>query len=154
MYTKKTHWFLSLALAGILTGCGGSSSADTPEDTQETSQQMESNENDDSNGATSQMPSQDMPASSPANGFASHVMPILRDECQSCHGSNGRFTITDTQGTYNNIKALKGAMPDSALYLVDKGSGTVSHGGGAVIPAGSPEFTTLSDWANAGAPNN
>jgi len=86
--------------------------------------------------------------------FSSNVMSILNTKCKSCHGSNGRFTITTANATYSNISALKGSASAGGQYLLNKGSNTVSHGGGKVISTGSAEYTTIKAWVDASAPNN
>lgn len=86
--------------------------------------------------------------------FSANVMPILTGNCKSCHGSNGRFSVTSVGETYNNIQALKGSAKVSGQYVIDKGSNSVGHGGGSIIPASSAEYKTIQAWISAGATNN
>ena len=86
--------------------------------------------------------------------FGADVMPVLNAKCKVCHGSNGRFTITTTSSTYNNIVALKGSATAGGQYLLSKGSGTEGHGGGTVIATSSAEYATIKSWVDAGAANN
>jgi len=87
--------------------------------------------------------------------FNSNVLPLLTAKCKSCHGSNGKFTITTANATYANIAALKGgSAPAGALYLLSKSTNAIGHGGGKVISSGSAEYTTIKAWIDASAPNN
>jgi hypothetical protein len=89
-----------------------------------------------------------------AVSFNSTVLPILSAKCKSCHGSNGKFTITTANATYANISALKGSASAGGNYLLQKGSNSIGHGGGQVISTGSAEYTTIKAWVDASAPNN
>ena len=86
--------------------------------------------------------------------FNSNVLPILNAKCKSCHGSNGKFTITTANATYDNITALKGSSTAGGQYLLDKGSNTQGHGGGQVISTTSAEYTTIKAWVSENALNN
>ncbi|PTB83654.1 hypothetical protein C9926_01790 [Sulfurovum lithotrophicum] len=86
--------------------------------------------------------------------FNSNVMPILEAKCKSCHGFNGRFTITTANATYANISSLSGDAISGGTYLLDKGSNSVGHGGGTVISTSSAEYTTIKAWITEGALNN
>ena len=86
--------------------------------------------------------------------FNINVMPILKAKCKNCHGNNGRFKITTTDVTYNNIIALKNLTKASGEYILDKGSDTIRHGGGMVIKNSSNEYKTIKAWIDAGAKNN
>ena len=89
-----------------------------------------------------------------AVSFSSNVLPILTVKCKSCHGSNGRFTVTTANATYANISALKGSASAGGNYLLQKGSNSAGHGGGQVISTGSAEYTTIKAWVDSSAPNN
>jgi len=86
--------------------------------------------------------------------FSKNVLPILTAKCKSCHGSNGKFTVTTANATYTNIKALKGTASASGKYILDKSSNTVTHGGGQVISVSSAEYKTIKAWVDASALNN
>ena len=86
--------------------------------------------------------------------FNSNILPILQAKCKSCHGSNGRFTITTANATFANITALKGNAQAGGTYLLNKGSNTIGHGGGQVIPTSSAEYITIKAWVTEGALNN
>ncbi len=82
--------------------------------------------------------------------FSGHVMPILEAKCKACHGKNGNFEVTTPNATHANISAL----PGGAQYLLDKGTNTISHGGGGIIAPSSAEYTTIKAWITEGAANN
>ena len=103
---------------------------------------------------TSNCTNADGSSGSVAVSFNSNVLPILSAKCKTCHGSNGRFTVTSANATYANISALKGSTTAGGNYLLQKGSNSVGHGGGKVIATSSGEYTTIKAWVNAGAPNN
>ncbi len=87
--------------------------------------------------------------------FASAVMPVLITNCQSCHGSSGNLTITDTSSTYTNISInnfIDTVNVDNSSLLT-KALGT-SHGGGAVLNTTDASYQTLKDWISQGALNN
>jgi len=86
--------------------------------------------------------------------FSKNVMPILLAKCKTCHGSNGRFSIGSTNATYTNIAALQSPIKTAAQYLLNKGSNTINHGGGAVISGSSNEYKTIKAWVAEGALNN
>jgi len=89
-----------------------------------------------------------------AVSFNSNVLPILTAKCKSCHGSNGRFTVTTANATYANISALKGSASAGGNYLLQKGSNSAGHGGGQVISTSSAEYKTIKAWVDSSAPNN
>lgn len=87
--------------------------------------------------------------------FATEVMPILNN-CKSCHGSNGDFTVTDTAGTYANLSTnnfLDTATPANS-DLLTKAINTSSHDGGQQFTNTSTEYTTILKWIEEGASNN
>jgi len=86
--------------------------------------------------------------------FSKNILPILTAKCKSCHGSNGKFTVTTANATYANIKALKGTASASGKYILDKSSNTVNHGGKQVISVSSSEYKTIKAWVDASALNN
>jgi len=86
--------------------------------------------------------------------FNSNILPILTAKCKSCHGSNGRFTVTTANATYANISTLKGSATAGGQYLLDKSNNTIGHGGGQIISTSSGEYTTIKAWINNSAPNN
>ena len=158
---KLTNAYLvGIIAATLLVGCGGSGSSNNGNEGTGSeqvdngtgnggSQPVEPN-NGNGGGGTVTPP----PTTSASKKFGADVMPVLVAKCKVCHGSNGRFTITTTSSTYNNIKALKGAATTSGQYLLSKGSGTVGHGGGTVISTSSAQYATIKSWVDAGAKNN
>jgi len=176
---KLTNAYLvGIIAATLLVGCGGGSDSEANEGSNteqventsgndsetnegsnteqvdnttntETSQPIEPN-NGTGGGTTATPP----PTTSTSKAFGADVMPVLNGKCKVCHGSNGRFTITTASSTYNNIVALKGSAVSGGQYLLNKGSGTVGHGGGTVIATSSAEYATIKSWVDAGAANN
>ncbi len=91
------------------------------------------------------------PATTVCVSFNSNVMPILEARCKSCHGTNGRFSVTTTNATYAEITALQA---NGAQYMLDKAANTQAHAGGAIISPSSAEYTTIKAWITEGAMNN
>ena len=162
--TKITNrYIISLIAAGLLVGCGGSSGGGDSDNTGAT-EQTEQVENggstegsgDDMGGNTQTTNQQTTTSqnSTTAKTFTADVMPVLVAKCKSCHGDNGRFTITTPSATYANISDLKGSMAASGQYLLDKGSNTISHGGGTQIAKTSAEYATIKSWVDSGADFN
>lgn len=126
-------YIAGLIVATLLTGCGDSDDDDYKEapQTNEPTPTVEANKM-----------------------FTADVMPILNSKCKSCHGDKGRFTITSASETYANISDLQATMAEASQYLIDKGSNTIEHGGGYVIPTSSIEYATIKSWVDAGADLN
>jgi hypothetical protein len=99
--------------------------------------------------------------------FEDNITPLLsRFGCNSsgCHGKaegqNG-FKLSvfgyDPQADYKALvvesrgRRISAAAPDQSLLLL-KLAGTMPHGGGPRIHAGTPEFETMRDWIAAGVP--
>lgn len=86
--------------------------------------------------------------------FANSVLPVL-NSCKSCHGNNGRFTVTTAAATYDNITSFNGintATPSNSLLLT-KANG-VNHGGSTQLSTTSSGYITIKDWIIQGALNN
>ena len=128
-------YLTGLILAGFLVGCEGLGEDD------DDFKKAPAN-----NGPTPQVAANKM--------FTADVMPILNNKCKSCHGSKGRFSVSSASGTYANISDLQNTPKQSAQYLIDKGSNTMNHGGGYVIPTSSIEYATVKSWVDAGADFN
>ncbi len=79
--------------------------------------------------------------------FSTDVMPILENNCKSCHGSAGNFTVTTASETYTNIMSLTYGTTNK-----DKGDGDYSHGGGDKLNA--TEYQILESWIYAETMNN
>ena len=87
--------------------------------------------------------------------FSTDVLPILLT-CTSCHGNNGNYTVTDTNGTYNNITSnhfIDITIPENSRLLL-KATQSISHGGGERFDASSTAYTTIVTWITEGALNN
>ena len=162
MIKLTNAYLIGIIAASLLVGCGGGSDSEANEGAEgtnteqventtgnEDSQPVEPNNGND--GGTTATP----PATTSASKkFGADVMPILVGQCQSCHGSNGRFTVTSASSTYNNISALKSPVTAAGKYLLDKASGTIAHGGGVRFSASSTQYATIKSWVDAGAANN
>ncbi len=100
--------------------------------------------------------------------FSADIHPILRSNCQSCHGTtsnNGNLKIDDdATTTYNNIISTAPATsgytsfidktnPPNSL-LLEKAIGNLSHGGGQVLTINSTEYKAILTWIEQGAINN
>ncbi len=152
---KLTNTYLvGIITATLLVGCVGSdgSSADGGGSTTSTTTTTTTTASAPSTTTTTTA-SAPTTTTSASKKFGADVMPILIAKCKGCHGTNGRFTITTTTSTYNNIQALTGS-PAGGQRILQKGSGTIGHGGGTVITTSSAEYATIKSWVDAGAQNN
>lgn len=175
MLKIKNSYLAGLLLVGLLVGCGGgTSSSDNDNGASEQTESRNDNNNErteqsegrsdnnrgqqeveDNGGTGASTPNTPTaPPPSTAQTFTANVMPILNAQCKRCHGDNGRFSVSDTSGTYANISDLKGSVKVSAQYLLDKGSNTVGHGGGQVIAPSSMQYNTIKSWIDSGADFN
>lgn len=151
-------YLIGLVTASLLVGCGGSDS--DSDDNREVTEQMEQNEHAEENEQMEnhQQPTGNTGSNTQMTGasktFTADVMPVLTSKCKSCHGNEGDFTVTTPSATYANISDLKGSMVASGQYLLDKGSNTVSHGGGMQMPQGSAEYAIVKSWVDSGADFN
>ena len=142
---KLTNAYLvGIIAATLLVGCGGSTGSTD-------------------NGTGTSTPTASTPpattstppaTTSASKKFGADVMPILVAQCQSCHGSNGRFTVTSASSTYNNINAMKSPATAAGQYLLDKATNTIGHGGGVRFSTASSSYATIKSWVDAGAKNN
>jgi len=106
---------------------------------------------DDSAGDLAPAPGAANGCESPKDFFEQKLFPnVLSQKCATCHSEGGPAAGTrlvfskggDLAAAYEKAKALavaNGALP----MLVQKSTGATSHGGGAVIVAGSPEAAML-----------
>lgn len=165
-------YLIGLMTASLLVGCGGGGSdsdktetteqAENAGDTESTNDDTQPVEGENGTGGDTQIPTAPptptpMPTTQPtstAKTFNANVMPVLEAKCKSCHGDEGKFTITTASATYANISDLKGSVVASGQYLLDKGSQSISHGGGLQIATTSAEYATIKSWVDAGADFN
>ena len=94
------------------------------------------------------------PVAAPAISFANDVLPILDTQCASCHGGSGSFTITNSTTPYAGVVPFVDTANATGSSLLQKGSGTVGHAGGAIIQTTSSDYATIRDWISAGALDN
>ena len=98
--------------------------------------------------------------------FSKDVYPILKNNCQGCHGATsggGNLRIANTAATtYSNLmkKApmaggsfIDTANPSTSL-LLQKATGSTYHGGGQIIKLNSTVYNTILNWIQQGAKNN
>lgn len=96
------------------------------------------------------------PDPGPGNGcdtvnmkYAANVLPIIRNNCYSCHGGNGTSGIS--LDGYNNLKAR---VDDGRLI------GAITHASGfSPMPKGGSKLSDcdiniIKDWIERGAQNN
>jgi hypothetical protein len=91
-----------------------------------------------------------------ALSFAADVLPLLA-RCKQCHVPDGQagdsalvFT-GDAAADYATVIRFVDTAAPAGSRLLAKASGA-GHGGGTVYAAGSPEYETLLDWIQQGAP--
>ena len=155
---KLTNVYLvGIIAATLLVGCGGGDSDGSADDgvsntpTTGTSQPVEPDNG--TGGGTPATPPPP-PTASASKKFGADVMPILVAQCQSCHGDNGRFSVTTASSTYNNISALKSPVTAAGKYLLDKATNKIPHGGSVRFSDTSSSYVTIKSWVDAGALNN
>ena len=110
-----------------------------------------------SSSSTSSGSSSSQSTQSNAVSFSSDVMPILTTKCKACHGNNGRFSVSSTDGTYNNLTAngfIDTNTPDDARLLQKARNRFFLHGGGEVLSQNSSGYKTIAQWMLEGAQNN
>ena len=153
---KLTNVYLvGIIAATLLVGCGGGDSDGSADDgvsntpTTGTSQPVEPD-----NGTGGGTPATPPTTTSASKKFGADVMPILVAQCQSCHGDNGRFSVTTASSTYNNISALKSPVTAAGKYLLDKATNKIPHGGSVRFSDTSSSYVTIKSWVDAGALNN
>ena len=98
--------------------------------------------------------------------FSKNVYPILKNNCQSCHGASsgsGNLRIgNDAITTYNNLMntspSIGGSFIDTAnpstSLLLQKATNSTTHGGGKIFAINSQEYQTILKWIQQGANNN
>lgn len=88
--------------------------------------------------------------------FAADVLPLLMP-CKTCHVANGQASQTsllftgNTNTDYATVTRFVDTTAPSGSRLLAKASGS-GHGGGTVYAAGSPEYDTILNWIEQGAP--
>ncbi len=86
--------------------------------------------------------------------FQNDVLPILNANCAGCHGGAGNFHLSMATNKWAEVnKFVNTANPANSRLLL-KATGTVSHGGGQVIPPNSVNYQKILQWIQNGAPNN
>lgn len=95
--------------------------------------------------------------------FQRDIYPILHARCRKCHGSNGNYSVTTPEETYDLLlhtppRASTGydafivpGDPQHSL-LFQKAQNIELHGGGEQIAPGSDAAKMLRAWILRGAP--
>ncbi|MDQ7084186.1 MAG: hypothetical protein Q9M36_04300 [Sulfurovum sp.] len=152
MIQSKYIYLIGCITASLLVGCGSSGNNDNDDNRLEINDDNY-NDNDDNYNTTTTTTTSTTTSSSEKT-FGADIMPILVGQCQSCHGSNGDFTVTTPNLTHANISAMKGSATAGGQYLLDKGSNSTGHGGGMIFSTTSAEYQTIQAWVSAGALDN
>ena len=107
--------------------------------------------------AAETVPALEATAASEQVGFAADVLPIFEANCQRCHGT----TRTDaglSLSSYAGVMAGASGNPvvvpgsaDTSLLVQQITTGRMPRGGSKLSDA---DIQTISDWVNAGAPDN
>jgi hypothetical protein len=91
-----------------------------------------------------------------ALSFATDVYPLL-SPCRSCHvpggaASSTSLIFTGTAGSdYPTVLTFVNISAAASSRLLAKMSGN-GHGGGTIYAAGTPEYETILNWIQQGAP--
>jgi hypothetical protein len=93
---------------------------------------------------------------SKALSFAADVYPLL-SICMNCHVPSGAASDTSLIFTgsattdYAAVLQLVDTTAPASSRILSKLSGK-GHGGGSIYAAGTPEYETILDWIQQGAP--
>jgi mono/diheme cytochrome c family protein len=102
----------------------------------------------------------DTPASQPSPtsqvSLSKDVLPIFQANCSSCHGDNRQsagLNLSSADGVMNavNVGAIVAGSADNSRLVDDIVSGRMPRRG---APLSQQDIQTISNWINAGAPNN
>jgi hypothetical protein len=100
----------------------------------------------------------DAPPSDGASvSFAATVLPLLQDGCARCHAAGqeaGDTQLVFTGGAgadYTAVSRFVDTSAPSGSRLLAKMRGQ-GHEGGAIFTAASPEYQTVLQWIQQGAP--
>lgn len=92
-----------------------------------------------------------------ALSFASSIEPLLVSACERCHSSGQQAADTQllvtgaAQTDYPAVEKLINVSAPSSSRLLAKMSGQ-GHGGGTVYATDSPQYQTILEWIQQGAP--
>lgn len=85
--------------------------------------------------------------------FANDVLAFLNSSCKSCHGNNGRFSITNAISTYTNINSFNGIdtiTPESSELL----RRSIGNNHQQIWSTSDSGYITVKAWITEGALNN
>jgi mono/diheme cytochrome c family protein len=90
----------------------------------------------------------------PLVSFAKDVLPIFQANCTGCHGSNRQAAGLDFSSyasLMNGAPVIVPNDPNNSQLLQAVIQGFMPRGGN---PLSAQDIQTITDWINAGAPNN
>ena len=91
-----------------------------------------------------------------AGSFATDVYPLL-SPCMNCHVPGGAASTTsllfsgNAATDYTTVLQFVDTSAPAGSRILSKLSGN-GHGGGTIYAAGSPEYETILQWIQQGAP--
>lgn len=163
--TKTISIGASLAILFILAACGGGAPAlgETPAPTATTVPVAEApvvqSPTQETTATTALEPAatQAAPSASGEVSFSKDILPVLQSRCINCHGGQRTSEGLDLK-TYESLMAgsQNGSVVTpgdaaSSLFVTLAAEGKMPKRGPKLTPA---EIKLLTDWVNAGAPNN
>lgn len=108
-------------------------------------------DDDDGGGGTpAPTPAQCTPPATATAPFTTAVQPILTSKCGTCHGTT--FGSSDRATAHAAALSRVNTSTPAQSTLLQKGNGTVAHGGGDALT--DQEVTTLTTWVTECAQNN
>jgi len=99
----------------------------------------------------------DVPSPTPASSgvsFSRDVLPIFQANCIGCHGADRQaagLDLSNYASIMNTSPAIVPNDPNNSAVLQAVIQGLMPRGG---QPLSQQEIQTITDWINAGAPNN
>lgn len=152
---NKLHAGMALTTLFVLTACGGGNitATDSPSSIAITAPAQEATAT-----TTSELaPTTTTPGVSSEVSFSKDVLPVLQSHCINCHGGQRTSEGLDMK-TYESLMA--GSENGSVISPGDAANSSfVSLAAEGKMPKRGPKLTPaevqlLTDWVNAGAPNN
>ncbi len=153
--TNKLHAGMALAALFVLAACGGDNitATDSPASIATTAPAQEATAT-----TTSELaPTATAPGVSSEVSFSKDILPVLQSRCINCHGGQRTSEGLDMK-TYESLMA--GSQNGSVISPGDAANSSfVTLAAEGKMPKRGPKLTPaevqlLTDWVNAGAPNN
>jgi len=158
-FTKIIIASIALASLLLLAACGGSAPATTEAPapaTEAPAAQAPAQEATPTN-APEPAPTEAAASTSGEISFAKDILPILESRCINCHGGQRTSEGLDIKtyealmaGSQNGSVVIPGDAANSSFVTLSA-EGKMPKRGPKLTPA---EVQLLTDWVNAGAPNN